>query len=64
MPDMMYRAILVRIGIMRFPQTVMDVLNGTNPYNTDAYDEIFQTAPQQSYNLSVQGGNGKNKICG
>lgn len=45
------------------PQTVMDVLNGTNPYNTDAYDEIFQTAPQQSYNLSVQGGNEKIKYA-
>lgn len=41
----------------------MDVLNGTNPYNTDAYDEIFQTAPQQSYNLSVQGGNEKIKYA-
>jgi TonB-linked SusC/RagA family outer membrane protein len=40
----------------KVPQTVMDVLNGTNTYNTDAYDYIFQTTPQQSYNLSAQGG--------
>lgn len=26
-------------------------------------DEIFQTAPQQSYNLSVQGGNEKIKYA-
>ncbi|MDR1555969.1 MAG: TonB-dependent receptor [Tannerellaceae bacterium] len=41
------------------PQTIMDVINGTNKYNTDAYDEIFQTAPQQSYNLSTLGGTNK-----
>jgi TonB-linked SusC/RagA family outer membrane protein len=40
----------------KVPQTIMDVINGTNPYNTDAYDYIFQTAPMQSYNLSANGG--------
>jgi len=47
----------------KVPQTVMDVMNGTNPYNTDAYDAIFQTAPQQSYNLSAQGGTDKIKYA-
>jgi TonB-linked SusC/RagA family outer membrane protein len=40
----------------KVPQTIMDVLEGRNPYNTDAYDYIFRTAPMQSYNLSVSGG--------
>lgn len=39
------------------PQTIMDVLEGRNNINTDAYDAIFQNAPQQSYNLSSRGGN-------
>jgi len=47
----------------KVPQTVMDVLAGTNPYNTDAYDVIFQTAPIQSYNLSAQGGTNKYKYA-
>lgn len=45
----------------KVPPTVMDVINGTNPFNVDAYDAIFQTAPQQSYNLSAQGGSEKIK---
>ena len=39
------------------PKTIMDVLEGRNTTNTDAYDAIFQTAPQQNYNLSARGGN-------
>lgn len=39
------------------PQTIMDVIEGRNTTNTDAYDAIFRTAPQQSYNLSAKGGN-------
>ncbi|MDR2912840.1 MAG: TonB-dependent receptor [Alistipes sp.] len=42
--------------VNKLPQTVMDVMNGTNPYNTEAYDYIFRTAPIQSYNLSATGG--------
>ncbi|MDR1201675.1 MAG: SusC/RagA family TonB-linked outer membrane protein, partial [Tannerellaceae bacterium] len=40
----------------KVPQTIMDVINGTNHYNTDPYDYVFQTAPMQSYNLSANGG--------
>lgn len=39
------------------PVTIMDVREGRNNTNSDAYDEIFRVAPQQSYNLSAQGGN-------
>jgi TonB-linked SusC/RagA family outer membrane protein len=39
------------------PQTVMKVLDGSINQSYDANDYIFQTAPQQSYSLSVQGGN-------
>ncbi len=35
----------------------MDVLEGRNTTNSNAYEEIFQVAPQQSYNLSARGGN-------
>ena len=45
----------------KVPQTIMDVINGNNHHNTDAYDYIFQTAPMQSYNLSAQGGSEKIK---
>jgi TonB-linked SusC/RagA family outer membrane protein len=45
----------------KVPQTIMDVINGTNHYNTDAYDYILQTAPMQSYNLSANGGSEKIK---
>jgi TonB-linked SusC/RagA family outer membrane protein len=39
------------------PKTIMDILEGRNTTNSDAYDAIFQTAPQQNYNLSARGGN-------
>jgi TonB-linked SusC/RagA family outer membrane protein len=39
------------------PKTIMDCIDGSNTFNTDAYDYIFRTAPQQSYNLSASGGN-------
>lgn len=39
------------------PKTVMDVINGVNTTNVNAFDHIFVTAPQQSYNLSASGGN-------
>ncbi|WP_222852279.1 TonB-dependent receptor [Olivibacter sp. SDN3] len=38
------------------PQTVLDVLNGTNTTNIDALDYVLQTAPQQQYQLSANGG--------
>ncbi|GHU57341.1 SusC/RagA family TonB-linked outer membrane protein [Bacteroidia bacterium] len=47
----------------KVPQTIMNVLDGSNPYNTDAHKAIFQTAPQQSYNLSAQGGSNKIKYA-
>lgn len=39
------------------PVTIMDVIEGRNTTNSNAYNEIFQVAPQQSYNLSARGGN-------
>lgn len=45
------------------PATIMDVREGRNNTNSDAYDEIFRVAPQQSYNLSAQGGNEKVKYA-
>ena len=39
------------------PVTIMDVLEGRNTTNSDAYDEIFRIAPQQSYNVAAKGGN-------
>lgn len=39
------------------PKTVMDVIEGRNTTNSDAYKAIFAVAPQQSYNLSARGGN-------
>jgi TonB-linked SusC/RagA family outer membrane protein len=42
---------------IRVPQTVLDVLSGKNTNNVDALDAVLRTAPQQSYNLSVSGGN-------
>lgn len=44
------------------PKTIMDVLDGKIAADTEAYDYIFQTAPQQSYNLSAQGGNDQFKF--
>lgn len=40
----------------RVPQTVLDVLNGTNTTNVDAMDYILRTAPQQQFQLSANGG--------
>jgi TonB-linked SusC/RagA family outer membrane protein len=40
----------------RVPQTVLNVLDGTNTYNTNALDAVLRTAPQQSYQLSATGG--------
>lgn len=42
---------------IRVPQTVLDVLSGKNTNNVDALDAVLRAAPQQSYNLSVSGGN-------
>lgn len=39
------------------PKTIMDVIEGRNTTNSEAYNAIFQVAPQQSYNLSARGGN-------
>ncbi|HZW66434.1 MAG TPA: SusC/RagA family TonB-linked outer membrane protein, partial [Hanamia sp.] len=39
------------------PKTIMDVIEGRNTTNSDAFDAIFQVAPQQNYNLSARGGN-------
>lgn len=39
------------------PKTIMDVIEGRNTTNSDAYKAIFVVAPQQSYNLSARGGN-------
>ena len=38
------------------PQTVLDVLNGTNTTNVDPMDYILQTAPQRQFQLSANGG--------
>ena len=38
------------------PRTIMDVREGRNTYETDAYDYIFRTAPIQNYNISASGG--------
>jgi len=41
----------------RVPQTVLDVLDGTNTTRVDALDYVLRTAPQQQYQLSASGGN-------
>jgi TonB-linked SusC/RagA family outer membrane protein len=41
----------------RVPQTVLDVLSGVNTTNADAVDAVLRTAPVNSYNLSMSGGN-------
>ncbi|HWK99755.1 MAG TPA: SusC/RagA family TonB-linked outer membrane protein, partial [Parapedobacter sp.] len=38
------------------PQTVLDVLNGTNTTNVDPMDYILRTAPQRQFQLSANGG--------
>jgi TonB-linked SusC/RagA family outer membrane protein len=42
---------------IRVPQTVLDVISGKNTNDVSALDAVLRTAPQQSYNLSVAGGN-------
>lgn len=42
---------------IRVPQTSLDVISGKNTYNVSALDSVLRTAPQQSMNLSVSGGN-------
>jgi len=42
---------------IRVPQTPLDVLSGKNTTNVSALDAVLRTAPQQSYNLSISGGN-------
>lgn len=42
---------------IRVPQTVLDVISGKNTNDVSALDAVLRTAPQQSYNLSVSGGN-------
>jgi TonB-linked SusC/RagA family outer membrane protein len=38
------------------PQDILDVLSGYNTLDVDWFDQIFHTAPQQQYQLSVRGG--------
>lgn len=38
------------------PKTIMDVIEGRNTTNSNAYGAIFRVAPQQRYNLSARGG--------
>jgi TonB-linked SusC/RagA family outer membrane protein len=45
------------------PQTIMDVQEGRNTTDVNAFDYVFRTAPQQSYNLSAKGGNEKVKYA-
>jgi TonB-linked SusC/RagA family outer membrane protein len=41
----------------RVPQTILDVLAGTNTTDVDWVDEIMQVAPIANYHLSISGGN-------
>ncbi|MGI8637635.1 MAG: hypothetical protein ACR2KZ_19730, partial [Segetibacter sp.] len=41
----------------KVPQTVLDVISGKNTNDVSALDAVLRTAPQQSYNLSISGGN-------
>ncbi len=38
------------------PQIIMDVLNGTNTTDKEAFDYIFRKAPQKQYQLTASGG--------
>lgn len=38
------------------PQPFLDVINGTNTTDNDLLDYIFQTAPEQEYQLTASGG--------
>lgn len=42
---------------IRVPQTPLDVISGKNTYEVSAMDSVLRTAPEQSINLSVSGGN-------
>ena len=42
---------------IRVPQTPLDVIAGKNTNNVDAVDAVLRTAYQNSYNLSISGGN-------
>lgn len=42
--------------IFPVPQTIFEVLNGSNTTDIDALDYVLQTAPQQQYQLSASGG--------
>jgi TonB-linked SusC/RagA family outer membrane protein len=39
------------------PPQIMEVLNGTNTYDSEPLDELLQTAPIKQYQLSATGGN-------
>ncbi len=39
------------------PPTALDVISGKNTNDVSALDAVLRTAPQQSYNLSISGGN-------
>jgi TonB-linked SusC/RagA family outer membrane protein len=41
---------------IKVPQTVLNVLDGTNTTNTNALDGVLRTAAQQQYQLSASGG--------
>lgn len=42
---------------IRVPQTVLDVISGKNTNDVSAMDAVLRAAGQQSYNLSISGGN-------
>ncbi|MEO5997736.1 MAG: TonB-dependent receptor [Chitinophagaceae bacterium] len=42
---------------IRVPQTPLDVLSGKNTKDISVIDSVLRVAPQQSYNLSITGGN-------
>lgn len=42
---------------IRVPQTPLDVLSGKNTTDISVMDSVLRVAPQQSYNLSITGGN-------
>jgi TonB-linked SusC/RagA family outer membrane protein len=40
----------------KVPQTIMDVIDGRNTYQTEMLDHVLRTAPMQSYSLTASGG--------
>ena len=38
------------------PQIIMDILDGTNTTDKEAFDDIFRQAPQQQYQVTASGG--------